>query len=216
METSDYTSQENRAMQVSYRQPGLRLSEIHESTLIEMAQNRKVNAFEELERRYRAKVLNQLRKLCHNENEAEDIFQDVMMTLYLKLNTFEGKSNLSTWIYRITLNAFLTHERKQRRKQLFFIGDEPLEAHMETYSPNSEVKSFAYSQTVTYGSYMTLARAISELPKGYRKVFLLRNHVELPVKEVSRRLGISVPAVKSRNCRAKQFLKSRLGEYQHN
>lgn len=204
-------------MHVSYHQAGINLSEkTRESELIERVKSGALDAFEELERHYGPRILNQLRRLCHNENEADDIFQDVMMTLYLKLNTFEGKSSLSTWIYRITLNAFLMHERKQKRQQLFFIEDEPFETHMETYSLNGEAESFAYSQTVNNEFHVTLARAVSELPKGYREVFLLRNQDELPIKEVSRRLGISVPAVKSRNRRARQFLRSRLEEYQYN
>jgi RNA polymerase sigma-70 factor (ECF subfamily) len=174
-------------------------------------------AFEELERRYRSKILNQLRRLCHDENEAEDILQDVMMTLYLKLDTFEGKSALSTWIYRITLNAFLMHERKQRRHQLYFTEDVSYEDYSGTPALDKEAETSAYSHMVNNEIQATLSSAVSELPKGYLEVFLMRNKEELPIKEVSRRLGISVPAVKSRNRRARQFLKSRLeGYYSYN
>jgi RNA polymerase sigma-70 factor (ECF subfamily) len=208
-------------MHIPNNEPELRVTELgvtqlREFDLVEKVKDGEITAFEELERRYRPKILNQLRRLCHDEHEAEDILQDVMMTLYLKLDTFEGKSTLSTWIYRIALNAFLMHERKQKRQQLFFMDDEPLDSFQERSILESETDSCAYSHLASNEFQVTLAKAVSELPKGYREVFLMRNHDDLPIKEVSRRLGISVPAVKSRNRRARQFLQSRLRAYDYN
>jgi RNA polymerase sigma-70 factor (ECF subfamily) len=203
-------------MQLSHHEPESTLYRVRETDLIEKVKNGERNAFEELERRFRPKIINQLRRLCHNENEAEDIFQEVMVTLYLKLNTFEGKSTLSTWIYRITLNAFLMHERKQKRQQLLLTEGEYNEAYSGTAVLKSEAETGAYIHMENSEFHVTLARAVSELPKGYRDVFLMRNKDELPIKEVSKRLGISVPAVKSRNRRARQFLKSRLEGYYYN
>lgn len=187
-----------------------------EEEVVERARKGDTCAFEELNRRYRQKILNQLRKLCRDQHEADDIFQDVMMTLYLKLDTFEGKSSLSTWIYRITLNAFLMHERKQRRQQLFFTDQGPFEVPLETLGVNADEEPSAYAEMANGEFQTSLAKAVAELPEGYREVFLLRNQHDLPIKEVSRRLGISVPAVKSRNRRARQFLRTRLEEYHWN
>ncbi len=192
------------------------LEKTNESDLIERVRNGDSCAFEELDRRYRHKILSQLRRLCRDEHEADDIFQDVMTTLFLKLHTFEGKSSLSTWIYRITLNAFLMHERKQRRQQLYFTDEEPYDVHLEHVSYDGHDEPCAYTESVNNEFHASLAKAVEALPKGYRDVFLLRNQHDLPIREVSRRLGISIPAVKSRNRRARQFLRTRLEELSSN
>ena len=183
---------------------------VPESELIERLREGAEGAFDELERRYRPKILQQLRQLSRDDEDIKDILQDVLTSLFLKISTFQGRSSLSTWIYRITVNAYLMHERKQKRNRLLFIDD----TLQDLISESSDVQIPTDSSPV-HNLHRTevrskLSQALSELPPGYRQVFLSLKGEELSLKEVSSQMGISVPAVKSRQHRARAFLRARL------
>jgi len=140
----------------------------------------------------------------------KDILQDVLTALFLKISTFQGRSSLSTWIYRITVNAYLMHERKQKRKRLFFIDDTLQDLVVESCDSQIQTDSSPLSNIHRTELRSKLNQALADLPSGYRQVFLSLKGEELSLKEVSRQMGISVPAVKSRQHRARVFLKARL------
>ncbi|MEW6439770.1 MAG: sigma-70 family RNA polymerase sigma factor [bacterium] len=182
-----------------------------ESELVELVQQEVAGAFEELERRYRPKILQQLRQLCRDQEDMKDILQDVLMALFLKIKTFQGRSSLSTWIYRVTINAYLMHERKQKRNRLFFVNDAVQDLLIEASNQRQgQDTPSPLSHIFRTELRSKLNQALSELPPGYRDVFLALKGDELSLKEVSRQMGISIPAVKSRQHRAREFLKSRL------
>jgi len=195
---------------LSHFEPDRRSFQTEEPELIERVRNGEEGAFEELALRYQPKILKQLRSLFCDATEAEDILQDVMITLYKKIGTFEGKSSFSTWVYRVTLNAFLMHKRKQRSQRLYSLGDMPFEAYTETMNQDDDAEMCPYSHVLSNEYHFKLERALAELPKGYRDVFLMRSREDLSIEEVSERMGLSSAAVKSRSHRARQFLKDRL------
>jgi RNA polymerase sigma-70 factor (ECF subfamily) len=133
-----------------------------------------------------------------------------MIILYKKIGTFEGKSAFSTWVYRITVNAFLMHKRRQRSEQLYFLGDESFESYLDPMVLHKEAEQFSYYHILSNEFQTKLTRALSELPRGYRDVFLMHSKQDIAIKDISARLGLSVSAVKSRHHRARQFLKDRL------
>jgi len=186
------------------------LSKLPESKLIEQVGKGTRGAFDELERRFRPKIVRQLRSLCRDEEDVKDILQDVLTALFLKISTFQGKSSLSTWIYRITVNAYLMHERKQKRNRLFFVDDDFQDLLAASSVSQQPAEPSALSHVMRTELRFRLAEALSELTPGYREVFLSLKGTELSLKEVSKRMGISVPAVKSRQHRAREFLKDRL------
>lgn len=181
-----------------------------ESELLEQVSKGAEGAFDELERRYRPKILQQLRQLTRDDEDVKDILQDVLTALFLKISTFQGRSSLSTWIYRITVNAYLMHERKQKRKRLFFIDDTLQDLVVESSDSQIETDSSPLSNIHRTELRSKINQALADLPSGYRQVFLSLKGEELSLKEVSRQMGISVPAVKSRQHRARVFLKARL------
>ena len=61
------------------------------------------------------KVYNTAISIVNNEEDAEDITQEVFVTLYEKIGDFRGVSMLSTWMYRVTVSKSLDHEKRKRR-----------------------------------------------------------------------------------------------------
>lgn len=183
-----------------------------ESELIDLVRKGVPGAFDELERRYRPRIVQQLRQLCRDEEDLKDVLQDVLTSLFLKINTFEGRSTLSTWIYRITMNAYLMHERKQKRDRLFFVEDGFQDAASGDGRLAPRPDSSPFSAIIRSELRTKIDRALSELPPGYRQVFLYLKEEDLSLREVSKRMGLSVPAVKSRQHRAREFLKTRLAQ----
>ncbi|MEW6441339.1 MAG: RNA polymerase sigma factor [bacterium] len=181
-----------------------------ESELIEMIRSGAEGAFEELERRYRPRILQQLQQLCRDEEDVKDILQDVLMVLFLKSKSFEGRSSLSTWIYRVTFNAFLMHKRRQKKDRLFLLDEPVQDALLEASHRRTGAHAAQGPCAARLELRLRLRQAFSALPSSYRRVFLAVKVDELPLREVSRRMGISIPAVKSRQHRACRFLRSQL------
>jgi len=192
-------------------QPQEKSSRGGESELIENAKNGDEKAFEELVNKNRGRMVSLLRKLCRNEADVEDLYQDIVLKLYLKLNMFEGKSSLSTWLYRIVTNTFFMHQRKAANGKISFvpIADSELphsraDLLCENEAPNP------LSRVLNAEMAHFIRDAMSTMPEGHKEVFLLRKLDELSLKEVSDIVKISVPTVKSRQHRARLYLQSRM------
>jgi len=165
--------------------------------------------FEEIINRYSQKAYHLAFRLTRNEDDAEEVLQDVFITVFRKIKGFEGKSTFSSWLYRVTVNSALMKLRKRRQDQSVLLEDT---------LPEFENSLFVRSHAATEGEHNTLrkevldvlAAAIEELPSEYRPVFILRDVDGLSSREVGRALNISIPAVKSRLHRSRLLLRKRL------
>lgn len=88
-----------------------------------IAQHRDENAFNEILRRYRDKIFITAYKITNNHNDAEDIVQEVSLTLYRKANTFRMDSKFSTWLYRLTANESISKLRRLKRHKAVSLDD---------------------------------------------------------------------------------------------
>src|SRR5919106_1597156 len=86
-----------------------------EHSLLQRMQAGDVEAFTALFRRYSVKVSRQAMHLLSNESEAEEVLQEVFLTVYEKASTFRGDAAFSTWLYRLTANAALSRLRYRKR-----------------------------------------------------------------------------------------------------
>jgi DNA-directed RNA polymerase specialized sigma24 family protein len=75
-------------------------------------------AFGELVSMYQDMVFNTAISIVQNETDAEDITQEVFVQVYQSLDTFQGKANFSTWLYRVVVTKALDHEKKRKRKKI--------------------------------------------------------------------------------------------------
>lgn len=173
-------------------------------------------ALEELLRRHQGKIYGLSVRMLRNSHDAEEVLQDVALTIFQKAGTFQGRAAVSSWIYRITVNACLMKLRRRPKVQSI-----PLE---EELGPAMNEEGMATEMVVDWTAlpreqldHKELAaridEAAAELPPEYRTVFVLRDVEGLPAQEVCEILHVSLPALKSRLHRARMFLRKRLAEY---
>ena len=177
------------------------------------------SAFDGIVSRYADKIYGFALRITRNSSDAEEVFQEVFLTLTKKLDTFRGESKFSSWLYRITVNASYMYLRSQKKYES--------NISLENYYPYDEKgtlmgrvmeKDWSSRPDIIIFSKEALEiidKSINELPESYRTVFHLRDIEGLSNEEVADILEISIPAVKSRLHRARLFLRDRLSDYFH-
>jgi RNA polymerase sigma-70 factor, ECF subfamily len=174
------------------------------------------DALEILMRQYSARVYRLAYGITRNPADAEEVAQDVFLTICRKGESFEGRSALGSWIYRMTVNTALNKRRGKRQEV-----ETSLEAELPTYLEDGHrAGARAYvladwsqspeSDLLRGETRAVLDRAIDSLPERYRAVLILRDVEELSNEEVAEMLGESVSSVKSRLHRARMALRETL------
>lgn len=187
-----------------------------ETDLIERLSAGDERAFKSLFNLYKSKVYNTAAGFLTNENDAEDITQEVFIQVFKSIKHFKEKSQLSTWIYRITVTKCLDVLRKKKAKRRFaFITDlfenedkESKESFVNYEHPGVETDKKELSAI--------LFKEIDYLPENQRIAFILNKVEQLSYREISGIMDTSVPAVESLISRAKANLKKRLEKYYRN
>jgi len=187
-----------------------------DTTLVSQLKAGRESAFEEVLRRYEKKVYSLVRGLTRNDSDAQDALQETFLSVYRKIGTFKEASSLSTWIYRIAVNAALMTIRRRKRHDRTVSIDEHLPefdgaGHRVMALPDWSPDAAAILLNKELSQY--LRESIQALEPGYRTVFILRDQEGLSNEEVAAILKLSVPAVKSRLHRARLFLRERIKEY---
>ena len=180
--------------------------------LVLAAQSGDRQAFEELFERHRTACFKQAMAILRDEANAEDEVQNTAWKAFLNVEQFQHGAKFSTWLSRIVMNQCLMRLRKQRRENLFYLEqtdnpDRPatLELPSVEAGPERELGRFQVAALVR--------RELGRIPPLLRNVFVLRDLEMLPMPAVAERLGISVPAAKSRLLRARAELRERLGKH---
>lgn len=199
---------------------GTDLSGVSDEELVyKYVENNNEIFYEEIISRHANKVFGLALRITRSSEEAEEVFQEVFLTLTKKLGTFRGESKFSSWLYRVTANTAYMRIRSQKKH------DNNLS--LEGYSPYDEngtlmgrIKNKDWSSRPDLVIFSKEAldiieRSIDELPESNRMVFHLRDIEGLSNEETAEVLELSVPAVKSRLHRARLFLRDRLSEYFH-
>lgn len=173
--------------------------ELDDLSLLRKAKNGDVEAFETIYRRHYKRVYNLCLRMLKDAVEAEDLTQDVFIQLYRKLDSFRGEAAFSTWLYRLTVNQVLMHFRRRQ-----FQNEKTTEdGHVPVIKSENERKGQIIEKIV-------LEKAISELPKGYRTVFILHDVEGFQHEEIAKLLGLSVGTSKSQLHKARMKLRSLL------
>ncbi|MFZ0583364.1 MAG: sigma-70 family RNA polymerase sigma factor [Candidatus Acidiferrales bacterium] len=144
--------------------------------------------------------------ILRNKEDAEDALQIGMLSAYMNLSSFEGRSSLATWVSRIVLNTALMHRRKQRaRAQLSLdeaIYDQPQTWAARLVDPRPDPEhSCALMET---GDMVT--KGLEQLSPTLRSTFQLRYIVDLSAFEAAETESVNVSAAKSRAWRARKQL----------
>jgi RNA polymerase sigma-70 factor (ECF subfamily) len=170
------------------------------------------HSFEELINRYSNKVFSLATRLTRNTEDAEEVLQDVFVTVHRKIAGFEGKSSFSSWLYRVTVNAAFMKLRKRRQDQSIPLED-ILQQAQTVPALRSPESAYVDAQSIRNEMLEALENAIKKLPDDYRPVFILRDVDGLTSREVGKILDLTVPAVKSRLHRSRLMLRRKLSRF---
>ena len=180
--------------------------------LIEALRAGEQRGFEMLIERYAEKAYGLASRLTRNPEDAEEVLQDVFVTVFRKIGGFEGKSSFSSWLYRVTVNAGLMRIRKRRQDHSVALEDVIPQIENSALLRSGDNQDAA-NLTARKELLLALSSAICKLPDEYRPVFVLRDVDGLTSREVAEILEISVPAVKSRLHRSRFMLRRRLAQF---
>jgi RNA polymerase sigma-70 factor (ECF subfamily) len=165
-----------------------------------LRQGRADAAFDMLVGDYRRRVFGLAYSIVGERAAAEDVAQDVFVKLWQALGSFDGRAQLSTWVYAITRNAAISALRRRRPSGSLSEPDVLAAAEAATASEDAHEPDAP-----------ALWRAVAALPAAQRQAVILYYQDERPVDEVAAMLGMRVNTVKTHLHRARARLAATLG-----
>ena len=161
------------------------------------------HAFAQIYALHKRRIYSLCLRMVGNVAEAEDLTQEAFLQLHRKIATFRGDSAFSTWLHRLAINVVLMHLRK---KGLSLIS---LDEAMEPTPEEGPGRSFGAPDLSLAGSIdrLALERAISDLPAGYRLIFVLHDIEGYEHNEIAAMLDCSIGNSKSQLHKARLKLR---------
>jgi RNA polymerase sigma-70 factor, ECF subfamily len=166
-------------------------------------------AFEQLVRKFGARMLATARRILGSEDDARDALQEAFLCAFKSSAHFKGDSALSTWLHRIVINSALMQLRYRKRHP-----EEQMDGLLPQFDQNAnwinghDASVLPDNALETIETRAMVRRCVELVPPSHRIVLLLRDIEQLSTEEVAMLLGISTNAVKIRLHRARQALKT--------
>jgi RNA polymerase sigma-70 factor (ECF subfamily) len=181
-----------------------------EEALVAAARNGDTDAFGELIQRHRNSCLKRAMLMIRNRSDAEDEVQNAFWKAFQRLEQFRGEGTFAAWLSRIVENQCLMRIREARNSRFVYL-DESSESNVriELVGQSADPEDQVGVEEVV----KLLRKEISRIPPLLRHVMLLRDLDQMPMPDVAVRLGLSVPAAKSRLMRARMELRSRITKH---
>lgn len=153
--------------------------------------------------------------VLHQEQDAREVVQEVFRKMLEHLDTFEGRSSLYTWLYRVAVNESLM--RLRSRKSHPTVAIEDILPHYEDGVHADVIPDWSPlpdEQLATAEAQRFLQECIQQLPEEWRVAYILKDVEELPEDEVCKILEVTKPTMKNRVHRARLFLRKKIeGRY---
>lgn len=166
------------------------MQNISDHTILDLLQQKNTfdKGFRLLMQAYQERVYRHIRRMVIEHEDAKDVTQNCFIKVYRNIGSFEGKSKLYTWLYRIATNEAITFLKKKTRQAVSSIDHED--------------NHFAHRlQADTYfdgdAAQIKLQQALQKLPEKQRLVFNMRYFDEMAYKDISAVLGTSVGGLKA-------------------
>lgn len=169
-----------------------------DAQLIAACRRGEARAMEMLYHQYKRRVFGMAHRIV-GANDAEEVAQEVFVRVFRGLASFRGDSALSTWIYRLTVNASLSHLARRGRRQE--VGDEALTELPAAPTPERDSALAA-----------RIERALGQLPAGYRAILVLHDVEGLSHEECASILECRVGTCKSQLHKARARMRELLGD----
>src|SRR5437868_9775939 len=158
-----------------------------------------MSGFEDLYRKHPRLVYSICLRMTGNVAEADDLTQEVFIQLHRKLDSFRGESQFTTWLHRLTVNQVLMHFRRRSVRSELTTDDGEMPDSIDPGTVNPEAMPIV--------DRIALDNAISQLPPGYRTVFVLHDVEGYEHEEIARLLGCSSGTSKSQLHKARLKLR---------
>lgn len=186
-----------------------RLSPLRELQLVEQFKAGNTAAIAELLASYERRIYAVCYRMLQDHEVARDLAQDAIVKVLEGLETYDGRSKLSTWVIRVTMNCCLSHLRKQRLRR-----HESLDTPMGSEgTPRRELLPAGEELSPTDRvqrdqERSALVRALQSLDPAARAMLVLRDLQDLDYQQIGEVMGIPVGTVKSRLFRAREALRT--------
>lgn len=175
------------------------------------------SAFEELLRRHQRPVLNFVFRFVGNRATAEDLVQDVFLRIIRRAKSYKREAKFTTWLYTIARNICIDHSRRMQHRRTASL-DHPVRSDGENRrtlgeslpSPDAATDRRAMGRQLGE----QIKAAVDSLAEDQREVFLMREYLGLPFKEIADIIGIPENTAKSRMRYALEKLRADLSEYE--
>ncbi|UHA58707.1 sigma-70 family RNA polymerase sigma factor [Metabacillus litoralis] len=172
---------------------------------VESTQNENVDeVIDEMMKRYGQEILQLVYSYVNNKAVAEDLTQEIFIKCYKAYPTFNNKSKLRTWIWRIAINHCKDYLKSWYNKNVIVAEEKSI----ETSSNRETIEQTLIQKDEDH----RLVSAVMNLPIKYREVIYLYYYEELLIKEIALLIEIKESTVKTRLKRAKELLKDSLEE----
>jgi RNA polymerase sigma-70 factor (ECF subfamily) len=184
-------------------------------TLVERLQHGEDAAAAELVSTYRQRIYQLALRHVRNHEDAEEVAQDVLMKVFRNVGSFRGDAALTSWMYRITFNASISHLRRQRargagRHVPLSTESGSFEGAHEEIADSGEP---ADRRLLRSELRRQLASAVHDLPPLYRAPVVLRDIRGLSTEQASVALRVKSQTLKSRLHRGRSLLRQRLASF---
>ena len=180
-----------------------------ESDLIRRAQADDTDAFCELAERYARRIYLLAFHYCRNAQDAEDLSQEVWLKAYQALNGFRSEASIYTWLRRITINTFLSH---QRSRSFLKQGQTTVVQFLDIDATTTTIASEVSSENALFNKVLfeNVMNALAELSPSQRLIFLLRHYEGMSYEEIANAMNCSIGTAKKSVWRAIAKLRTRL------
>src|SRR5580704_1377305 len=200
------------ATQTATATQSLVAAQFNEDKLIRAGQKGDSQAVETLFRRYQRPLFQTALRVLGNTEDAEDALQDGLLSAYRNMNRFEGRSQFSTWLTRIVINAALMRPRSAKARPAVSLDEPPREDELpinERFAAEGSNPEQVFAGTELREM---ISENLDELSPLLRTAFVLREVEGYSTGEAAKKLGVTENTLKARLWRARHQLAERLGQ----
>jgi RNA polymerase sigma-70 factor, ECF subfamily len=180
-----------------------------EAELVRRIKSGDSTAVEDFVRQYSSRVYSLAYQLTRSSSAAEEIMQEVFITVISKIDTLENENYFSTWLYRVTTNAAYGYLRKEKKHRDLVPVDD-----VEIGSPAlHDFSNLPDDILLSDESRDIIRQAIDKLPETLRTIVIMKDVEGLKNEEIAEAMKLSLPAVKSRLHRGRLMLRDKLSSH---
>jgi RNA polymerase sigma-70 factor (ECF subfamily) len=195
--------------------------DLRESRLIRRLKQRDETAFREMIKTYQSEVFNLVFRMLGNRAEAEDLAQEIFVTVFKSIDGFRSESKFSTWLYRIAINTCKNRYKYLSRRKYHATRSLEQTPERQALEPTAENSALPLQAQISQPDKMleglqleqAIQQAIASLEQEQRTLVVLRDIQGLSYQEIATITQLPEGTVKSRLHRARMELKDRLKQH---